>query len=234
MIPIDSAGAIADANGAYESFDIPKGTLRGAPPVPDDDVTTLRVGYYLVANKRLNADRCRRPRPARDGRAPRPDRRGAVTAGLAAPDLDNDAYLSVHPGAAAFYNGTQESFLDRYGNAIYLTPMVLGALASIFAAAWRFLGVRAEEAVHPALDAFCVLPERIRKAEDEAELRRIEQEVDGVLREHLARTAGKEEGASEAHALIAAAQRLDNLIHHRRTVLATEAGKPAPMGEKAA
>lgn len=220
LIPIDNAGAIADANGAYESFDIPKGTLRGAPPVPDDDVTTLRVGYYLVASKRLNAivagDLARRVMAARRdliGEEP-------GLSGLAAPDLDNDAYLSVHPGAAAFYNGTQESFLDRYSNAIYLTPMVLGALASIFAAAWRFLGVRAEEAVHPALDAFCVLPERIRKAEDEAELRRIEQEVDGVLREHLARTVGKEEGASEAHALIAAAQRLDNLINHRRTLLA--------------
>ena len=55
LIPIDSAGAIADVKGPYESFDIPKGTLRGAPPVPDDDVTTLRVGFYLVANRHLNA-----------------------------------------------------------------------------------------------------------------------------------------------------------------------------------
>ena len=55
LIPIDSAGAIADVKGPYESFDIPKGTLRGAPPVPDDDVTTLRVGYYLVANRHLNS-----------------------------------------------------------------------------------------------------------------------------------------------------------------------------------
>jgi hypothetical protein len=31
LIPIDSAGAIAEAKGPYESFDIPKGTLRGAP-----------------------------------------------------------------------------------------------------------------------------------------------------------------------------------------------------------
>src|SRR3984885_15683924 len=37
LIPIDSAGAITDAKGPYESFDIPKGTLRGSPPVPDDD-----------------------------------------------------------------------------------------------------------------------------------------------------------------------------------------------------
>jgi TRAP-type uncharacterized transport system substrate-binding protein len=43
LIPIDSAAAIADANRAYESFDVPKGTLRGSPPVPDDDLTTLRT-----------------------------------------------------------------------------------------------------------------------------------------------------------------------------------------------
>lgn len=34
---------------------------------------------------------------------------------------------------------TARGLVDRYSNVIYLTPMVLGALASIFAAAWRFL-----------------------------------------------------------------------------------------------
>src|SRR5262249_27273653 len=56
LIPIESAGAIAETQHAFESFDVPKGTLRGAPPVPDDDLTTLRVSYYLVANKKLDSD----------------------------------------------------------------------------------------------------------------------------------------------------------------------------------
>jgi hypothetical protein len=220
LIPIDSAGAIADAKGPYESFDIPKGTLRGAPPVPDDDVTTLRVTYYLVANRHINADVI--ADLARRIMGVRRDLVGEdpLLSGIAAPELDADAYISVHPGAAAFFNGTQQSFMDRYGNAIYLTPMALGALASIFAAAWRFLGVRSSEAAHPMLDAFCVLPERIRSVTDETELNAIESEVDSLLRAQLARTAGQEEGASQAQALIAAAQRLDNLIHHRRVVLA--------------
>jgi TRAP-type uncharacterized transport system substrate-binding protein len=92
LIPIDSAGAIADVKGPYESFDIPKGTLRGAPPVPDDDVTTLRVGYYLVANRHLNAtvaaDLARRIMGVRRdlvGEEP-------LLSGLAAPELDADAY----------------------------------------------------------------------------------------------------------------------------------------------
>lgn len=54
LIPIESAGAIAEAERAYESFDVPKGTLRGSPPIPDDDVTTLRASLYLVANKKLD------------------------------------------------------------------------------------------------------------------------------------------------------------------------------------
>jgi TRAP-type uncharacterized transport system substrate-binding protein len=230
LIPIDSAGAIADTKGPYESFDIPKGTLRGAPPVPDDDVTTLRVTYYLVANRHLNsdviADLARRIMGVRRdlvGEEP-------LLSGIAAPELDADAYISAHPGAAAFFNGTQQSFMDRYGNAIYLTPMALGALASIFAAAWRFLGVRTSEAAHPTLDAFCVLPGRIRSVTDETELNAIENEVDTLLRTQLARAAGQEEGASEAQALIAAAQRLDNLIHHRRVVLAGRGGVGAATG----
>ena len=221
--PDDTAGAIADAKGPYESFDIPKGTLRGAPPVPDDDITTLRVGYYLVANRHLNAslvaDLAKKVMNVRrDLVSEQP-----LLAGIAAPDTDADAYISVHPGAAAFYNGTQESFMDRYGNAIYLTPMVLGAAASVFAAAWRFLGVRQSEAAHPSLDALCVLPGRIRKVDDEAELMAIEDEVDAILRAELLKSADRDERASETQALIAVVHRLDNLIHHRRTVLAAKA-----------
>src|SRR5580692_9782742 len=220
LIPIDFAGAIAEVKGPYESFDIPKGTLRGAPPVPDDDVTTLRVGFYLVANKHLSApfvaDLTKKLMSVRRdliGEQP-------LLAGIAAPDTDSDAFIAVHPGAAAFYNGTQESFMDRYSNAIYLTPMVLGALASVFAAAWRFLGVRQVDPRQSTLEALCGLPGRVRKTDDEAELAAIEEEVDAILRSQLARTGGDEEGAAEAQALIAAAQRLDNLIHHRRIALA--------------
>jgi TRAP-type uncharacterized transport system substrate-binding protein len=218
LIPIDSAGAITDVKGPYESFDIPKGTLRGAPPVPDDDVTTLRVAFYLVANRHLNsqvaADLARKVMGVRRdfvGEQP-------LLSGIAEPDLDADAFLSVHPGAAAFYNGTQESFMDRYGNAIYLTPIVFGAMASIFAAAWRFLGIRTTETAQTTLDAFCGLRERIRDLDDEAELRKIEDEVDTMLRAQLAKSTGNDN--ADAPALIAAAHRLDNLIHHRRMVLA--------------
>lgn len=230
LIPIDSAGAIADVKGPYESFDIPKGTLRGSPPVPDDDVTTLRVAYYLVANRHLSsvvvADLAKKVMSVRRDLV----NEQPLLSGLAAPETDPDAYLSVHPGAAAFYNGTQESFMDRYGNAIYLTPMALGAIASIFAAAWRFLGVRPIETAGATLDALCGLPARIRNSRTEAELMAIEDEVDDVVRAQLMKSTTSDDSSSEISALMSVAHRLDNLIHHRRTVLAAGRLTPDALG----
>lgn len=229
LVQVDAAGAIADRKGPYESFDIPKGTLRGAPPVPGDDVTTLRVGYYLVANRHLNAtvigDLTRKVmsvRRALVGEQP-------LLSAISTPDLDADAFLPTHPGAAAFFNGTQESFMDRYGNMVYLTPMVLGALASVFAAAWRFLGVRPNDAAANALDVLCDMPGRIRQSDDEVALLAIELELDDLLRARLASIRADENGTSEMATLISSAQRLDHLIHYRRTTLA-EAARVDPEG----
>src|SRR5206468_4805429 len=105
LIPIDSAGAIAETERAYESFDVPKGTLRGSPPVPNDDLTTLRTSLYLIANKKLSTDLVTGltqtiMKVRRDLLVEQP-----IIAQITAPSTDPDAFLPLHPGAAVFYNG---------------------------------------------------------------------------------------------------------------------------------
>lgn len=218
LIAVDSAGAIADVERAYESFDIPLGTLRGNPPVPDADLTTLRVGSYIVADKKVEADTIATLTQALVTARNDLVRDQPLLTGLAAPDTDPDAYIPVHPGAAAYYNGTQQSFMDKYSNWIYLTPMVLGALASIFAAAWRFLGIRhePEEAV---LKSLFGLPRRIREVKSEAELSKIENEVDEALDAEMA-NAVRSDSAQDIATLVSMAHRLEDSIHRRRQVLA--------------
>jgi TRAP-type uncharacterized transport system substrate-binding protein len=221
LISIDSAGAIAEADRAYESFDVPKGTLRGSPPVPDDDLTTLRTSLYLIANKKLSTDLVARltqtiMKVRRELLVEQP-----IFAQITAPSTDPDAYLPLHPGAAAFYNGTQQSFMDEYGNWIYLTPMILGGLATVLATAWKFLGLGRSESEAP-LDALYALARRIRKADTEAELAAIEEDIDNVLRGQRVRAATGDETAVDAATLNVAAHRLENLIHDRRAVLRKE------------
>ena len=219
LIAIDSAGAIAEAERAFESFDVPKGTLRGSPPVPEDDVTTLRTSLYLVANKELSSDVIATLTQTimtarRDLMTEQP-----ILAQIAAASTDPDAYLAVHPGAAAYYNGTQESFLDKYGNEIFLAPMILGGVASVLAAAWKFLGIGNPQAPEGPLDSLYALGRRIRKVESEAELSNIEDEIDDILKAQRARAASGDEDAVDTTTLNIAAHRLEGLIHDRRRIL---------------
>ena len=199
---------------------MPKGTLRGSPPVPEDDLTTLRASFYLVANKKLGTDlitsltqTIMHVRRELLGEQP-------IFAQITAPSTDADAYLPLHPGAAAFYNGTQQSFMDEYGNWIYLTPMLLGGMATVFAAAWKFLGLGKPVTILGPLDSLYALGRRIRKAGTEAELSDIEEEIDTILRTQRARSAGGDETAVDDATLNVAAHRLESLIHDRRTMLA--------------
>jgi TRAP-type uncharacterized transport system substrate-binding protein len=220
LVPIESAGAIAQTERAYESFEVPKGTLRGSPPVPEDDLTTLRTSLYLVAHKKLGNDLISSLTQTimhvrRELLAEQP-----IFAQITAPSTDADAYLPLHPGAAAFYNGTQQSFMDEYGNWIYLTPMVLGGMATVLAAAWKFLGLGQPVTVLGPLDSLYALGRRIRKAGTETELSDIEEEIDNILRTQRARSAGGDETAVDDATLNVAAHRLESLIHDRRTMLA--------------
>jgi TRAP-type uncharacterized transport system substrate-binding protein len=218
LIPIENAGAIAEAERAYESFDIPKGTLRGSPPVPEDDITTLQVSFYLVGRKALDKDMM-----AGFTQAIATARRDLLTelpilAHFKAPDTDAGAFLPVHPGAADFYNGNQQTLLDRWSNAIFLAPMALGALATVLATAWKFLRSGEPKPGEPALDSLYELGRRIRGADNESELSDIEQRIDDVLRAQRVR-ADRDEYALDAATLNVAAHRLENLIHDRRSAL---------------
>jgi TRAP-type uncharacterized transport system substrate-binding protein len=220
LVPIDSADAIAEEERAYESFDVPKGTLRGAPAVPGEDVTTLRTSLYLVANKNLGSDLIATltqtiMKVRRELLSEQP-----IFAQISAPSTDPDAYLPLHPGAAAFYSGTQQSFMDEYSNWIYLTPMAFGGMATVLAAAWKFLGIGAPATREGPLDSLYALARRVRKAATEAELLDIEEEIDNILRAQRSASARGDENAVDDSTLIASAHRLENLIQDRRALLA--------------
>ncbi|KRP89815.1 C4-dicarboxylate ABC transporter substrate-binding protein [Bradyrhizobium pachyrhizi] len=219
LIPIDSAAAIADGNRAYESFDLPKGTLRGSPPVPDDDLTTLRTSLYLVARKSLSADVATNLTQSILKVRRELLRENPLIAQITAPSTDADAYLPVHPGALAVYNGTTQSFLDEYSNYIYLGPMILGGIASVLAAAWKFLGIGQPEFREGPLDTLYGLARRIRTVSFENELSDIEDEIDNILKSERLKAEAGDENAVDTATLNVVAHRLENLVHDRRAIL---------------
>jgi TRAP-type uncharacterized transport system substrate-binding protein len=218
LIAIESAGAVANAAQYYESYDIPKGTLRGAPPVPSDDLTSLRVSYFLVANKSLNNGTITDLTQSlvdvrRDLLSQYP-----ILAQAAAPSTDADALIPIHPGAATYYNGNQQSFLDKYDDKLYYGSLLLGSLISIIVAAWRFAG--SGNTPQSMLEPLYEVGNEIRGAKSEAQLEEIEKRIDDILKSELARNANGEGADSpEMAALSLTAHRLQYLMSHRRIVL---------------
>jgi len=219
LIPIETAATIADSNRAYESFDVPKGTLRGSPAVPDDDLTTLRTSLYLVSRKSLSADVATSLTQSILKVRRELLRENPLFAQITSPSIDADAYLPVHPGALAVYNGTTQSFIDEYGNYIYLGPMILGGIATVLAAAWKFLGIGQPQFREGPLDTLYGLARRIRVVNFENELSEIEEEIDNILKGERIKAEAGDENAVDAATPNVVAHRLENLVHDRRAIL---------------
>ena len=89
----------------------------------------------------------------------------------------------------------------------------------MLAGAWKFLGIGQSESTGP-LDSLYALARRIRKANTEAELEAIEDEIDDILKAQRARAEAGDETAVDDITLNIAAHRLENLVHDRRVLLA--------------
>ncbi len=214
LLSIESAGAIAASIGSYESFDIPKGTIRGSPAIPDDDLTTLRVPVYLIAKEKLDDDTATQltqtimeTRSNMIGEYP-------ILAQIAAPSTEKDAAIPIHPGAAAYFSGDVKTIFDKYGDQFFYASMLLGMLSSMVAAFWKFM-MPAPEGSHPPERLYNITG-RIRDAASQEDLDQIEDEIDEILRTELSREKRDE---TDASALQIALSRLEYLIKQRRRIL---------------
>jgi hypothetical protein len=216
LLAVDSAGAIAAVERAYESFDLPKGTIRGSPAIPDDDLTTLKVPFYLVAKSTVSSDLITDLTKAiMEGRSSMIAEYPLV-AQIAAPSTEKDAAIPIHPGAGAYFNGDVQTIFDKYGDQFFYASMLLGMLSSVAAGIWKFMVVDGEGGGRPPERLHSMIT-RIRQAQNEDDLEKIEDDIDEIIRKELAKT---ESGEVDVGALTIALSRLEYLIGQRRRSLA--------------
>jgi len=106
-------------------------------------------------------------------------------ANIETPDTDKDAALPAHRGAAAYIDGTERTFLEKYSDYIWGAVLLLSGLGS--AGAWfRSYLKRDQKAQSIALrDRVLVLAARARDGNSADELHRMQSEVDDIIRETL-------------------------------------------------
>jgi hypothetical protein len=149
-----------------------------------------------------------------------------LLAQIAQPDKDKDAFIPIHPGAAAYFEGEQKSFFDKHGDQLFYGSMLFGSLASLLAAAWRFM-VRSDRVlVERPLTRLFALMDEVRNAREEAELVHAEEAIDEILRVQLEGAPPGEIDAGEAAAVSLATHRLERMLSQQRAAFTVAAAAP--------
>jgi hypothetical protein len=73
-----------------------------------------------------------------------------IAAAMEKPDTEKGSAEAVHPGAAAYYDNNEESFMDRYGDWLYISAMAFSGLGSVIAAMFGLSRARARKAAFGA------------------------------------------------------------------------------------
>jgi TRAP transporter TAXI family solute receptor len=152
LIPIDAADGMAARGAAYQKVDVPAGFFRGSPPRPEEDVATLSVAVRLEANEKLPeglvtelTKRLFIMRRSLQSDAP-------IAAAMAKPNTDKGSADSVHAGASAYYDNNEKSFMDQYGDWLYIGAMAFSGLGSAVAALFGLARARARKAALTLID----------------------------------------------------------------------------------
>ena len=220
FIPIDVSETIAHKHPLYESKEIPGSSFTSAPARPEDTVDTVSVDHLIVAPKSLSETTVGaftralfqvRPALARDDPA---------ASKIQKPDTDKDAAIPAHPGAAAYIDGTERTFLDKYSDYFWGAILLLSVLGSI--AAWVRHYVKRDERNVTTLhrDKLLSAIAQARKTNSVEELDALQEEADEFLRETLEcyDDGAIEEGDLSAYGLVL--EQFHHAVADRRAVIA--------------
>jgi TRAP transporter TAXI family solute receptor len=229
FLAIDSAEAIAQNHPMYEA-EIPAGAFGGSPDKPEEEVKTISFSHHIVARKGLSESIV-----AAFTRQLFAIRQSVMTefplaAKIETPDTDKDAVIPVHPGAAAFVDGEEKTFLDRYSDYIWWGLMALSAMGS--AGAWfaGYLKKDERNSNSSSRERLLELLAAARRSDSIEHLDQMQTEADDILRDTL---RCFDDGAIEEGALTAFSIVLDqfhNAVADRRALLINMPQNPQRAG----
>ncbi|MBS0532244.1 MAG: TAXI family TRAP transporter solute-binding subunit [Proteobacteria bacterium] len=186
FLPIDVSEAIAERHSRYESEEISGSSFSSSPARPADKIETVGVNHLIVAPKSLSETTVgaltRQLFAAR--RLLAKELPSALR--IAKPDTDKDAALPAHPGAAAYIDGTERTFLEKYSDYLWAAVLLLSGLGSGIAGLRHYLNRDEQEQNTQHRNQLLEKIAKVRGINSLDDLAAMQREADDLLRETLA------------------------------------------------
>jgi TRAP-type uncharacterized transport system substrate-binding protein len=179
---IDGAKALARKNPGISEETLATGTLSSAPAIPDDDLDTIGLQWLLVAQSRMSSSTAgdlARTIYENKAELALPD---GFASRIEPADVDKDAFIVAHQGAAEYINDDTKSFMDRYSDLLYLAVGALSIIGSICAGLYTKVTRVAPEKAGELATAILDIGERIEHATSLDALDALQDELETILR----------------------------------------------------
>src|SRR5579872_2037774 len=220
FLPIDVSEALAHKHPLYEAEEIPGSSFTTSPARPDDTVDTVGVNHLIVAPKSLSDATVGAFTRALFTVRPALIREDPGGSKIQKPDTDKDAAIPAHAGAAAYIDGTERTFLDKYSDYFWAAILVLSVLGS--GAAWVRHYIKRDERslTSEHRDKLLAHIAQVRKTDSVEELDALQEEADEFLRETLEcyDDGAIDEGDLSAYSLVL--EQFHHAVADRRAVIA--------------
>ena len=226
FLPIDLNDAIESRYPIYDATEIAAGAFGTAPARPEETVKTISFNHHIVARKTLSESTVTAFTRQLFAMRQALIAENPATAKIEVPDTDKDAAIPVHPGAEAYVDGEERSFIDRYSDLGWWLFLVMSVLGSV--GAWAASYLKKDERSNNASlrERLLEMLSQARRAASHEELDDMQAEADDILRDTL---DCYERGAIDDGPLTAfqlALEQFHNAVADRRLFLATD---PAPL-----
>jgi TRAP transporter TAXI family solute receptor len=185
FLPIDVSEAIASRHPAYESEEIPGSAFTSSPARPEDTVETVSVDHLIVAPKSLSEATVTDLTRQIFATKPSLTRELPSAAKIEKPDTDKDAALPAHPGAAAYIDGTERTFLDKYSDYLWGSVLLFSVLGSATAALRHFIKRDERKLNTQHRERLVAAIGQVREITSVEQLDALQREADDTLRETL-------------------------------------------------
>jgi TRAP transporter TAXI family solute receptor len=184
FIEIENSEALAGRHDGLTKVDIAAGFFGGSPHA---DATTIGVDHQLVASLKMSEgsiDNLTKwlfsMRRALAERAP-------YAAYMEAPVTDKGSSFALHPGATSYFQDTEKSFMDRYGDWFYIGAMVFGGVGSAIATLVSTFQARGRRVAMALIDELVRIETKAGEAPNVGELDQLETAVDRAAQKSIQR-----------------------------------------------
>ncbi len=185
FLAVKEADAIVQRMPTLETMEILRGTYGGTAPRPAENLETFGASHRLLARDTLDdsviAELTRLLFVARPSLAAA----ASIANRIEIPDTEKGAAVPVHVGAAAYFDGEEKTFFERYGDWFYVGIMAFSLLGSGIAALLSRSSVKNQRTISVFIERLLNLMRSARIVQDQARLDDLEYDVDMIVMQAL-------------------------------------------------